>query len=86
MTGALELLPASDSTSLAAFIIEFCNEKPRTIDQIRSALQTQHSPMMNNDVITPLKDVVKFSCKKKRLLHEEKERYVTLALPVNPHL
>ena len=68
-----------------AFIIEFCNEKPRTIDQIRSALQTEPPQTMNSDVITPLKDVVNFLVGK-RLLHEEKERYITLALPVNPHL
>jgi ribosomal peptide maturation radical SAM protein 1 len=67
-----------------AFIIEFCNEIPRTFDQIRKALQIEQSQTMCEG-ITPLKDVVT-SLVRKRLLYEEKERYFTLALPVNPNL
>ena len=68
----------------AAFIIEFCNEMPRTFEQIRKAVQAE--PFQKTfDEISPLKDIVT-SLTKKRILHEEKERYFTLALPVNPHL
>jgi len=67
-----------------AFIIEFCNEMPRTFDQIRKAFQIKQSQTMSEG-ITPLKDVVT-SLVRKRLLYEEKDRYFTLALPVNPNL
>ena len=67
-----------------AFIIEFCNEGPRTLDQIRKALQVEQFQSMSEG-LTPLKDIVT-SLVKKRLLYEEKDRYLTLALPVNPHL
>ena len=68
----------------AAFIIEFCNELPRTIEQIRTALQTNPHPTKTDSVV-PIKDIVD-SLTKKRLLYEEKGRYFTLALPVNPNL
>ena len=68
----------------AAFIIEFCNELPRTIEQIRTALQTNPHPT-KTDSIVPTKDVVD-SLTEKRFLYEEKGRYFTLALPVNPNL
>ena len=67
-----------------AFIIEFCSELPRTIDQIRKALQVEQLPTMSEG-LTPPKDIV-ISLVRKRLLYEEKERYFTLALPVNPNL
>ena len=68
----------------AAFIIEFCNEMPRTFDQIRKAVQGEQAQTMTQGLI-PLKDIV-VSLVRKRILHEEKERYLTLALPVNPNL
>jgi ribosomal peptide maturation radical SAM protein 1 len=67
-----------------AFIIEFCNEIPRTFDQIRKAVQVEQSQTMSEG-LPPLKDIVT-SLVRKRLLYEEKERYLTLALPVNPNL
>jgi ribosomal peptide maturation radical SAM protein 1 len=67
-----------------AFIIEFCSELPRTIDQIRKALQVEQLQTMSEG-LTPLKDIVT-SLVRKRLLYEEKERYFTLALPVNPNM
>lgn len=68
----------------AAFIIDYCNEQPRTFDQIRTTLQNEvHRPQ--KEEITPLKDVINILVTK-RILHEEKNRYLTLALPVNPHL
>ena len=68
----------------AAFIIDYCNEKPRTFEQIRKAIQ-QGIQKDSDDEIISLKDVIT-SLISKRILHEEKERYFTLALPVNPHL
>lgn len=67
-----------------AFIIEFCNELPRTLEQIRKAFYADQ-PYSVADSLAPLKDVVT-SLVSKRLLHEEKDRYFTLALPVNQNL
>ena len=67
-----------------AFVIEFCNDTPKTLEHIRRALQNEQLPTTSH-TITPLKDVVD-SLVKQRILYEEKGRYLTLALPVNPHL
>ena len=67
-----------------AFIIEFCNEMPRTFEQIRKTWQAEHA-LIHGENFLPLKDVVS-SLVKQRILHEEKGRYFTLALPMNPHL
>ncbi len=70
----------------AAFIIDYCNEQPRTFDHIRKALQDDFHKQRNGkeEIISP-KDVIT-ALVSKRILHEEKGRYFTLALPVNPHL
>ncbi|MCA9473903.1 MAG: RiPP maturation radical SAM C-methyltransferase [Nitrospirales bacterium] len=68
----------------AAFIIDYCNEQPRTFEQIRQAVQQQVRKDPDDSIIS-LKEVIALLVSK-RILHEEKERYFTLALPVNPHL
>jgi hypothetical protein len=57
----------------ASFIIEFCNEVPKTFDQIQKGADV------------PINDILE-SMVTKQILYEEKGRYFTLALPVNPHL
>ncbi len=70
----------------AACIIDYCNEQPRTLNHIRTALQNDlHKPCDENKEIISLKDILN-TLVTKRILHEEKDRYFTLALPVNPHL
>ncbi len=67
----------------SAIILEFCNDQPKSFEQIRKELQnasTKESP----DSLQPLADELK-SLLNKRLLYEEGGRYFTLALPVNPH-
>jgi len=68
----------------ASFIIELCNETPKTIDQITRAT-SEHAPASMTD---PDRSVEKamVSLVEKRLLVEDKGRYFTLALPVNPNL
>ena len=68
----------------AAFIIDFCNEAPKTLDQIRQGLQHEPSRITGHGS-APLEDVVS-SLVAKRILYEEKGRHFTLALPANPYL
>ena len=68
----------------AAFIIDYCNEQPRTLNQIRTAIQKE-MPKSEEEGIVSLKDEIT-TLVAKRIMHEEKDRYFTLALPVNPHL
>ena len=66
-----------------AFILEFCNDQPKSFEQIRKGLQDQpHSG--SDQEIQPLADLLT-TLQSKRLLYEEGGRYFTLALPVNPH-
>ncbi len=66
-----------------AFILEFCNDQPKSFEQIRKGLQDQ--PYSGSDKeIQPLADLLA-TLLEKRLLYEERGRYFTLALPVNPH-
>lgn len=67
----------------AAFIIEYCNETPKTLEQIRNGLQEKAGQELSSD--QPIEDVV-VQLVKKRILYEEKGRHFTLALPVNPNL
>ncbi len=68
---------------LAAFIIESCNETPKSVDQIRSALQntSQWRAADANSLEQILEQLVS-----KRILYAEKAKYFTLALPMNPNL
>ena len=78
------LIPTSERFDWpAAFILEFCNETPKTFEQIRKFLQQES--VQTSDSIVPIKDIVT-SLVSKLILHEENGRYFTLALPVNPHL
>ncbi len=66
----------------AAFIIDFCNDAPKTLEQIQQGLQAKQAekdPPPSLEAV--LKDLVR-----KRIVHEEKGRFFTLALPVNPYL
>lgn len=66
----------------AAFIIDYCNEAPRTLEHIQQGLES--APAGANPA--PPVEAVLRSLAEKRILHEEKGRYFTLALPVNPYL
>ncbi len=68
----------------AAFIIDYCNEQPRTFEHIRKASQNVMRKNTEDSIIS-LRDEVA-TLVSKRIVHEEKDRYFTLALPVNPHL
>ena len=66
-----------------AFIIEYCNEAPKSLEQIRESLKDEgHSTPSDPD---PLRQVLA-GLVEKRILYEEKGKYFTLALPMNPYL
>lgn len=67
-----------------AFILGFCNEQPKSVEQIRKGLQDCSLPGSEEAIIMPLADILT-TLQGKRLLHKEGGRYFTLALPVNPH-
>jgi ribosomal peptide maturation radical SAM protein 1 len=64
-----------------AFLIEFCNEAPKSLEQIREGLAATGEPAHDQPeaIQQTLADLLK-----KRILYEERGRYLTLALPVNP--
>ncbi len=68
----------------AAFIIDFCNESPKTLDQIREGVH-QDARRVSAPVPAGLEGVVS-SLVAERILYEEKGRHFTLALPINPYL
>ena len=65
-----------------SFVIEFCNETPKTLEQIRRASADDPTALTS---ATSIDDAVA-TLAAKRILVEDKGRYFTLALPVNPHL
>ena len=65
-----------------SFVIEYCNEVPKTLEQIRRA--SADDPAASTPA-TSIDDAVA-TLAAKRILVEDKGRYFTLALPVNPHL
>ncbi len=65
-----------------SFVIEFCNETPKTLEQIRRASADDPAALPTETSI----DAVIATLTAKRILVEDKGRYFTLALPVNPHL
>jgi hypothetical protein len=67
-----------------AFILEFCNDQSKSLEQIRKGLQDSALHVAERDRIPTLVDILTM-LRGKRLLHEEGGRYFTLALPVNPH-
>jgi ribosomal peptide maturation radical SAM protein 1 len=66
-----------------AFILEFCNDQPKSFEQIRKGLQDQPHTRSDQE-IQPLADLLT-ALQAKHLLYQEGGRYFTLALPVNPH-
>ncbi len=65
-----------------SFVIEYCNEAPKTPEQIRRASADDPA---GATPATSIEDAVA-ALTAKRILVEDKGRYLTLALPVNPHL
>ena len=65
---------------IAALVIETCNESAKSMEQIRSAAvgQTGASDEQLNTVLTELTSA--------RILHEERGKYFTLAIPEHPYL
>jgi ribosomal peptide maturation radical SAM protein 1 len=63
-----------------AFIIDFCNESPKYLDQIRESLQSREEGVgfHAQKIEGAIRDLLQ-----KRILYEENGRYFTLALPVN---
>ncbi|RMH10094.1 MAG: RiPP maturation radical SAM protein 1 [Nitrospirae bacterium] len=66
----------------AAFVIEYCNEIPKTQEQMRRALNEQGEGPTTHQAL----DAILTTLLAKRILYEGHGRYFTLALPVNPHL
>lgn len=66
----------------SSFIIEFCNEIPKTVEQIKRAVISESSTSQPRiDIETVISVLID-----KRLLVEDKGRYFTLALPANNNL
>jgi ribosomal peptide maturation radical SAM protein 1 len=65
---------------LAAVLIEMCNESPKTLEQIRSALGNQRLSD-GAQVESVLADLTST-----RVLYEERGKYFTLAIPEHPYL
>ena len=66
-----------------AFMIEYCNEAAKSLEQIRDGLKDQGHAAASDParLLQALAELVE-----KRLLYEEKGKYFTLALPMNPNL
>ncbi len=73
--------------SPSSFILDYCNETPKTLDQIRRAVAEQQTTASQgaSQAGTSI-DAAVSTFVAKRLMVEEKGRHFTLALPVNPHL
>ena len=65
---------------LAAVVIEICNEAPKSVEQIRTAL-AGHTDAREDALSSLLTDLVA-----KRVLYEERGKYFTLAVPEHPYL
>ncbi|HKR80904.1 MAG TPA: RiPP maturation radical SAM C-methyltransferase [Nitrospira sp.] len=65
---------------LAAVFIELCNESPKTIEQIRSAIGDQ--PLSDGEQV----ESVLAELTSRRVLYAERGRYFTLAIPEHPYL
>ena len=65
---------------VAAVLIELCNESPKSIDQIRSAV-TEESVADLDQLESVLAALVS-----RRVLYEERGKYFTLAIPEHPYL
>ncbi len=67
---------------LAAWVIECCNEAGKSPEQIRKACAAAGRSVPSDHELDP----VLAHLAARRILHEEKGKYFTLALPTNPHL
>ncbi len=67
----------------AAFIIDFCNDAPKTFEQIEQGLQKTDA---NNEAIDMSLEAMLKALINKRIIYEERGRFFTLAMPVNPYL
>jgi ribosomal peptide maturation radical SAM protein 1 len=66
---------------VAALLIELCNESPKSLDQIRTALQDESKTGRLEQLDTALDDLTS-----RRVLYEERGKYFTLAIPEHPYL
>ncbi|MGQ0811583.1 MAG: RiPP maturation radical SAM C-methyltransferase [Nitrospiraceae bacterium] len=67
----------------AAFIIEFCNEMPKTAEHVRNGLRAiEEQEEYSIDRI----DALLSQLTGQRILYEEKGKYFTLAIPEHPYL
>ena len=67
----------------AAGIIEVCNEAAKSRDQIRAALQASgRAPALSEDRLASALSLLT----ERRVLHEERDKYFTLAIPEHPYL
>jgi ribosomal peptide maturation radical SAM protein 1 len=64
---------------LSAVLIELCNESPKSLDQIRGAVD--RSAGLGAELESTLADLTS-----RRVLYEERGRYFTLAIPEHPYL
>lgn len=67
---------------LPAWIIDFCNENPKTLEQIKSHVEKK---AFEAEKLETLEGVLK-DLQDKRILYGEKGKYLTLALPHNSRL
>ena len=66
---------------MAARIIELCNETPRAVELIRQELHQMKPAASSHEAVQQvLSELVSDA-----ILHEERGKYFTLALPANPH-
>lgn len=67
----------------SAWILSFCNEKPRALEQIRSHVAEKSGParLEDNAVDLAIQDL-----EGKNILYGERGKYLTLPLPHNSHL
>ena len=66
---------------LAAVLIEICNESPKSLDQIRTALPDESKSGRPEQLEAALADLTS-----RRVLYEERGKYFTLAIPEHPYL
>ncbi len=67
----------------ASFVIESCNEAPKSAEQLRSAASAQPDlGSLSHEALSAA--LVELTAK--RLLYEERGKYFTLAIPEYPYL
>ncbi len=68
---------------IAARAIEWCNEAPKTVEQLTLLLETRMPDASRSDeaIVEALTELTS-----RRILYEERGKYFTLAIPENPYL